>query len=76
MYVHARLPSGMSGRPGQRRLVSTGCGSVLIARPPVRAVDAELERLFGAGSGVSTAPSTVFGRYGREPLQPDFHAFT
>jgi hypothetical protein len=31
MYVHARLPAASSGRPGQRRLVSTGCGIDLIA---------------------------------------------
>ena len=65
MYVHAGLPSGSSGRPGQRRLASTGSGSVLIDRRRfiVSTGSSAGAACAGfAGSVESTEPSTLLGR--------------
>jgi len=73
MYVHAGLPSGISGRPGQRRLESTGSGSDLIARR--RLAPSTLASSFaGVDATLSTEPSTALGRYVARPFCPDFHA--
>ena len=58
------LPSGISGRPGQRRLASTGAGRLLIDRRLLASTSSTSCGCFCSVVGVtdSTEPSTELGR--------------
>ena len=64
VVVHERLPSGVSGRPGQRRLESTGAGRLLIDRRLLASTISTSCGCFCSALGVtdSTEPSTELGR--------------
>ena len=78
MYVHDGLPAGRSGRPGQRSDASTACGMRSRASrwfAPAPSSAGAASGVTGAGSTLSTAPSTLFGLNVARPFSPDRHAW-